>query len=224
MNFFPDPPAGPGPDEHREPRRPDWSGAPVDVVPAVVPVELVIGRSDTVAVLLTGLRAFPTGVEMNLAVRVHPDTPFGPLGRGRPGDFAALYDEVFDNHHGLVGDTEWEAGRLKWGVELADGRRATNVDLDPWSERYAAGEHPGEDDDWTPDHPVLHGGGGGGSDRAVDRSYWLWPLPPAGRLGVVCQWPARGIAQTVHDLDADLVREAAARARPLWPDAGPARP
>jgi hypothetical protein len=34
----------------------------------------------------------------------------------------------------------------------------------------------------------------------------------------VCEWERRGIAQTVHDLDADVIRDAADRARPLWPE------
>jgi hypothetical protein len=33
---------------------------------------------------------------------------------------------------------------------------------------------------------------------------------------VACEWPAQGIDHTVHDLDAQLFLDAAARARPLW--------
>ena len=41
---------------------------------------------------------------------------------------------------------EWQAGRLKWGFELADGQRVTNVDPSAWLEqpnklRYRLGQH-----------------------------------------------------------------------------------
>jgi hypothetical protein len=50
--------------------RPAWKGAPEDVLPGVVPVELILGRSDSTVVMLTGMRAFPTGLSMRLGVRV----------------------------------------------------------------------------------------------------------------------------------------------------------
>ena len=53
--------------------------------------------------------------------------------------------------------------------------------------------------------------------RSVDRDFWLWPLPPAGRLRVVCQWLDQGIEPIVQDLDAQVFLDAAARARPVWP-------
>jgi hypothetical protein len=33
----------------------------------------------------------------------------------------------------------------------------------------------------------------GAGDQYADRDYWLWPLPPAGRLRVACQWLEQGI-------------------------------
>ena len=208
MDFFPPLPEPAEFDEPDEQPQPAWSGAPDDVLPGVVPVELVLGRSDSTVVLLTGMRAFPTGLEMHLGARVR-----GPVRR------RDLHGEVFDGpyDHGMHAD--WQAGRLKWGFELADGRRVTNVD--PWP------EPPDTDDSgprpvgaqWEPDRPVLQGGGGGGGSRSVDRDYWLWPLPPAGRLLVVCQWPDQGIETTSQELDAGPFLEAARRARPLWPPA-----
>jgi hypothetical protein len=107
-------------------------------------------------------------------------------------------------------DADWQVGRLKWGFEFADGRRVTN--LHPWP------PYPDERDPaWEPDHPALIGGGGGGGDRYVDVDYWLWPLPPAGRLRVACQWLEQGIEMSTHDLETDPFREAAARAKPIWP-------
>lgn len=135
MNFFPDPPDPPGEDEDEYPQ-PVWMGPPGDVLPGVVPVELVLGRSATTVVALTGMRAFPTGLQMNLAVRV----------RGRVAR-RDLNSEVFDGPYDHDMDAQWQAGRLKWGFELADGRRATNVD--PWPKQpnqdHSRPHHP---DDW----------------------------------------------------------------------------
>jgi hypothetical protein len=209
MDFFPAPVDWPEPEEHKQPV---WSGPPEDMLPGVVPVELVLGRSDTAVVFLTGVRAFPSGLAFQLSVRVR--------GRSRHRD---LNSDVFTDAPNAHRESDWQATRLKWGFQLADGQRVTNVDPSPWMERRKPDQHrPHEVDDrgWEPDHPVLHGGGGGGSSHAVDRDYWLWPLPPAGPLRVVCQWPSRGISQTVTDLDADPFLQAAARARPLWPPDG----
>ena len=192
-------------DEAEEPPQPVWMGRPEDMIPGVVPVELVIGRSETTAVLLTGVRAYPTGLAMTLGVRVR-----GPLRR------RDLHSEVFDGPYDHDMDRDWQKRRLKWGFELADGRRATNVD--PWPEPPEHSHSAGDWAGWTPDRPVLQGGGGGGGSRSVDRDQWLWPLPPAGPLSVVCQWLEQGIETTVHRLDAEPLVAAAGRARPVWQD------
>ena len=107
VDFFP---ASPGPpDEPDDHPQPVWANPPEDVLPGVVPVELVLGRSSSTVVLLTGMRAYPSGLQMDLGVRVR-----GPLGR------RDLGSEVFDGpfRHGMGSD--WQARRLKWGFELAD--------------------------------------------------------------------------------------------------------
>jgi len=208
MDFFPDQQDVPLGGEDAEPRQPVWLNPPDDMLAGVVPVELVLGRSESTAVLLTGVRAFPVGLGMKLGVRVR-----GRIGR------RDLHAQVFDGPYTDATDAAWQAGRLKWGFELADGRRVTNVDVNPLMEQPNQDHHrPHDADDWAwePDHPVLSGGGGGGSLRSSNRDYWLWPLPPAGRLRVVCQWPARGIELSVHDLDAAPFLQAAERAEPVW--------
>jgi hypothetical protein len=203
MEFFPVY-VGSGDDDEPEPTAvPVWMAAPEDVVPGIVPVELVLGRSRTAAVLLTGIRAFPSGLSMTLGVRLRD--------RPRRGDLNA---EIFDGPYQHDMGAEWQAGRLKWGFELSDGRRVTNVDPTIWDDD----NHRWDDPTWEPDRPQLSGGGGGGGDRSVDREYWLWPLPPAGRLRAVCQWLDQGIDLSVHDLDAQPFLDAAARAVPLWPE------
>lgn len=41
---------------------------------------------------------------------------------------------------------------------------------------------------------------------------WVEPLPPTGPLGLLCEWPAKGIPETRVDLDGRAVRDAASRA------------
>lgn len=119
MDFFPGPPDPPDDAGLQEPPQPVWMNAPEDVLPGVVPIELVLGRSESTVVMLTGVRAFPTGLQMNLAVRVR-----GAAGR------RDLHSEVFDGPYSHEMDAAWQARRLKWGFELSDGQRVTNVD--PW--------------------------------------------------------------------------------------------
>jgi len=101
------------------------------MLPGVVPVELILGRSVSTVVILTGMRAFLTGVDMRLGVRVR-----GPVPR------RDLHAELFDAPDTDDGDADWHAGRLKWGFELADGRRITNVlatELRPTGPQVGAG-------------------------------------------------------------------------------------
>lgn len=198
MNFFPDITPPPVQDDFDDPVTPVWAGAPEDVLAGVVPVEVVLGRSENTAVLLTGMRAFPTGLSMRLSVRVR-----GRLGR------RDLHAEAFDGHYAHDVDVDWLARRLKWGFEFADGRRATNIDSYPL---------PPDPDDptWEPDRPVLMGGGGGGSPRSVDRDYWLWPLPPAGTLRIACEWLDQGIELSVQEVPLQPILAAAKRAKSIW--------
>jgi hypothetical protein len=104
---------------------------------------------------------------------------------------------------------------LRFGVEFADGGRATSLDI-------LARRDPGHDPEATPAPPVMsHLGGGGGGGR-WSHDVWIWPLPPPGRLTFACEWPALEIPLTRVDVDAETVRAAARRAQVLWPDAGPA--
>jgi len=170
--------------------RPDWTSPPEDVLPAVIAVDRVLARSDRAVVALSAVRAFPTGVAFGLAVwvRGYDDDDWAGMPRG-----------VFPGRR----VTEYT---FRFGVELADGRRASNL------------VRPHCDDAQDPDGPVLifSGGASGGPEGQVQFDLWLWPLPPPGRLRVVCEWPAYDIAETSVELDATELVDAAARARPVW--------
>jgi len=72
-----------------------------------------------------------------------------------------------------------------------------------------------------PEPPVLAFSGGrsnGGDDElAGSGSLWLWPLPEAGDLRIVAQWPALGIDESSVTLDGGQLRAAAAGAKEFWP-------
>jgi hypothetical protein len=97
MSFFELPPSRPP----SEPRMPVWSRGPEGMVPGVVPVALLMARTNTHAVLVDGLLVYPTGFDFDLAVRRRPGHP-----RHRPHP------------------REWHELRLE--VRFADGRSADN--------------------------------------------------------------------------------------------------
>ena len=199
MTFFPPDPAIPEPEESESPRMP-WWGAPEDELPAMLPVAELLAVTDHAAVVLAGVAVYSGGVEFRIE---------GHLRRGdlSAEDWRALCEALIE-HHPYGGD---RSARLRLGVELGDGEqvladRPFSWDIDP---------------DAEPQGHVLTrtGGGGGGGGRTytyTDR-LWLWPLPPAGALDLVLQWPAIGIGETRLSLPAAEILDAARRARPFWP-------
>jgi hypothetical protein len=178
-------------------RQPVWLGPPANVLPGMVPVELLIARNDQTAVAVTGIRAYPTGFGFTLSLSLRAYPPAGPQDPYPPFDPPFEGDQIPDAF-------------LRLGVQFADGAKATNLP------RY---DLP-HDDDTEPTPPVLtaHGGRGGGGGRAWEMDRWVWPLPPAGPLAFVCEWPAHQIGESRVELDARSVRQAAERAVTLWPD------
>ena len=179
-------------------RRPAWYEPPADVVPGIVPVELILTRTSERAIGLTGIRAYPTGFACTLHLR---------LRRIIPGEQSFFGTGMFDM---LELDPAGELADyyLRFGVGFADGRKATNL-----QQRHDFDEGP------APDPPTLRLVRWEGYDRlAWEVDVWVWGLPPAGPLAFVCEWPARGIPESRVEIDAGLVLEAAGRAVPIWPD------
>jgi len=164
---------------------------PDNELPGVIPVSLVLGRTANVVVALTSAQVFSTGISLSITARL----------RDSEGDHR-LFQEVHGHSRG--GDQE---PQLLLGVGFADGRTATNL-----SGRLA--HMLTESDD---DSPLLVSGSGGGDERKVDVSFWLWPLPSQGDLTLVCAWPSRGIAETHTVLPAEAIATASAAVQELWP-------
>ncbi len=205
-SFFPEVPDRPGvDDDHDSPiASPAWQGPPRHVRPGVAELSEIMGRSETTVVLLEGARAHPEGVVLRLVVVVRE------TGREARRRLSSHLERV----HGRGQLDLWlPPGGLRWGVQLADGRRVTSLDESPWA-LLPDGADPA---DWTPDHPVLEGLGRPSARADTwSREVWLWPLPPPGLVRVVCAWEDRGIAETDVQVDAGPLRAAASRAEPLW--------
>jgi len=173
-----------------EPRMPVWSRGPVDMVPGVVPVALLVARTGTHAVLVTDLRAYPTGLEFTLT------------GRPRPGQSDPQpHDPVIERHNRFAYRNLWLE------LRLADGRTAS-ANPRRWPRTFETEQ---------PDPPFLYSHGAGGSERGWRSPHWLWGLPPPGPLAFVCRWPADQDPVSGAEIDAGLVLEAADRATTVWP-------
>jgi hypothetical protein len=174
---------------------PAWLGPPHNVLPGIAPVELIIARTNETVVAIAGIRVYPEGFGFTLSLRLRT------VSVREEQQFPYLLDRVAFEGDALPDEF------LRFGVQFADGRKATNLDRPPYDPEGQA-----------PDRPVLHQHGGGGGGATWDMEYWVWPLPPAGPFAFVCEWPGRGIGESRAEIDAGLIVEAAGRAVTLWPD------
>ena len=171
-------------------RIPAWLRPPENMIPGVVPVELVVARTDTHAVLVTHLRAYPTGLAFTLTGQPRPDRSDPPR-----------HDPVRDRRHRFTYHNLWLE------LRFADGR-TVSTDSRRWPRTFETEQ---------PDPPFLYYHGAGGSERGWRSPHWLSGLPPPGPLAFVCQWPAGQNPSSRVEIDAELVLEAADRAVPVWP-------
>lgn len=193
MSDFFEPP--PRVDREPEPSH-DWEGPPDAVVPVTVPIEKVVAKNAETAVYLASATAYPTGFEFDVfVVTADRESPLDPF---------RLEYRMLAEHAGEI-----PPGQLRLGFLFADGSKATNT-----------GRNSGwyDESDGPPDGPYMSGhGGGGGSDRNSHGSFWVWPLPPPGKLEFVCEWPAAEIPPTRLELDASTIVAAASRSQAVPP-------
>lgn len=190
MSFFE--PLPPLPEPSPQPPTPEWFGPPENVLPASFPLDLVLTRTDDLALAVHSGRAYERGFEFTLAIYTRKQR---------------------DRHDPMLG---WHAARqtgmddhvLRFGIAFADGRKATVFDQHRW---WGDPENP-----QVPDI-VLSQRGGGGGGRNWDFKFWAWPLPPDGELAFVAEWPSEGVELVRAETDSSVVRDAAAHATTLWP-------
>ena len=97
-----------------------------------------------------------------------------------------------------------EPGDFPVSVRFSDGRTAIS------------GRPRG---DFEPPGPILQSRGGGGTSHS--QLFQWWPLPPAGPLEFICQWPVYGIGETRTGIDGQLILDAARRSVRLWREDDP---
>ena len=176
-----------------------WAGRrEAAVIGKTVALNLVIGRSDKAALWIPALTASADGFEFGLELRHDlEEEEFG--------------HPFFFDHHPRRRRRTSEGGLdpelLRFGVQFSDGRKATNIDSHIPS-------RTGRDN--PADGPVLMGRGGGGGQGRWRQDFSVSPLPPAGPLAFVCEWPIAAIPETRNEIDSALVRDAASEAVLLW--------
>ena len=193
MSFFEPPPPPPDPPQDAPPT-PEWFGPPENILPASFPLDLVLVRTDELALVAHSGRAYANGFEFTLGLHTR-----------KPRHGPARHPLMGWHHEGFDDET------LRFGIAFADGRKATIFDPRPW---WGDPEQSA-----TPEIVLMQRGGGGGG-ASWEFGFWAWPLPPTGPIAFVAEWPSEGIALTRAEVDSDVVRDAATRAVELW-DAGP---
>lgn len=108
-----------------------------------------------------------------------------------------------------------DAQDLNFGVQFPDGTKVTT--LRPYVPEVDYGL-PGDLDEADEPRYGLEAGGGGGSDSQMTWDYFLWPIPGPGQITIVCAWRHYDLPESSTVLDTQIIREAATRARPLWPE------
>jgi hypothetical protein len=195
VSFFEPPP----PSTERQPpgRQPAWVAPPENEIGAAVPLRLLFATTDKLAVAIIDAVAYTTGFALRLAIRFHPEAAeFDP------------HELMRQLHGGMRGST---ADGLRFGVEFADGRKATNL-----GPRRPPSEEP-------PEISLAHHGGGGGGNRGWQTGYWIYPLPPPGPMTLAMAWSGRDIPEETHTIDAAPIIGAAAESIILWEDNRPVR-
>lgn len=180
---------------------PPWSGPPDSELGVAVPLREILVSDPRVVIALVDCVAFSNGFEFWIAVRSREDIDSRQMGFGPP----------------HPGGSEPEKG-LQLGVQFADGRAAATGEHPSreWMAQmkmHAEGREPG-----LGDGPILGPMSAGGGGKRWDFRYWVWPLPPPGKLTFTCEWPSRSLALTAHEVDASEIRRAGSASTTVWGD------
>jgi hypothetical protein len=181
----------PKPRERRRQLRRDEYGRPTLTLPSYLAEPALIAESEEAAVIVQGIACYPDG----FAFRLEAIKRYAP-----PED-----DPPEEEPFGLWARPPENLARF--GIGYSDGRRAT---LD-----RARFGHLGDD---SADIAIVQQGGSGGAGHFFS-DFWVQPLPPAGPVTFAVEWEAAGIPETLHTIEGQLFRDAAGRARPVFPDA-----
>jgi len=171
---------------------------PHNEVPYTVPAQVMLAHTDELAVFVSELSVYSTG--LTFALRLAQHSSFADQ---------HLLDAWLRPPHLVGKDRPW------FGVEYADDRFTVH---DSWAADDPAVATLAEvakrrGDRW----PVLKPMGGRGRTGRYEVDFFLSPLPPPGDLRFVFAWPSRDLAESSAIVDADEIARAAGRVRQLWP-------
>ncbi len=185
------------------PPPPPFSGPPGSELGVTVPMRVVLASDPTIVIALTDCAAYSNGFEFLVAVRSKEDLDHRLLGFGPPIPPGAKEpDSLFRITVRFADGRSASSGQRVPGLELMDYYLAKRDGLEPK----------------LPKGPVLMPRSGGGGGKRWDFHYWVWPLPPDGNLTLTCEWPARGMPLTEHELDGAAIRRAGESSPDLWRD------
>jgi hypothetical protein len=166
-----------------------WVPPAGDFLPAVVPIEDCLVRSDHACVAIESVAGWPAGITLTVVVVLREDLAVGE----------ALPQVVRHPAH----QEEVTENSLLFGVAFSDGTAATNVDRLEHDRRLTSG-------------PTLDPGATQAGKRSLRQQVHLRPLPPEGPLMFVVRWLDRGIEETTLQVESGPLRSAAERARQIW--------
>jgi hypothetical protein len=201
----------PEPPQPPMPKPPAWAGPPRDVRGAVVATELLLARTDNVAIVLSQALVYRTGCLLTIEVAT----------RKRNLNQDDWYDLFFAVHdEARMPSRRWDR-LLRLGLRYPDGTTVTNLDplitrkpdADPLDPLDPPGPPVGPGLSWYP-----FSSHGGRFDPHIQGALWLWPLPPAEPLQFAVEWPIAGIDLTIVELDGAELAAAATRSTGYWPD------
>jgi hypothetical protein len=181
---------------------PPWVQPPESELGVAVPLREVLASDEGVVIGLIDCVAYSTGFEFRIAVRSKRDLDSAEMGFGPPPPYGPDRSDR----------------ELTFGIRFADGSAALTGGR-PGPELMAQWRMHAEGREPSPsDGPLLMPRGGGGGGKRYDFTYWVWPLPPEGKLTFLCEWRARGLGPTSHEVDAAAIRRAGASSKSVWSD------
>jgi hypothetical protein len=192
------PPVDPPPFEPVEHK--PWWGPPPNELGVSVPLRSVLARTEELVVALLDAVAYTTGLSFRLTVKRR---------REPPDSFDAWFRDPLGLHERFSSGDALPDDLLRLGVLFSDGRKATTTG---GVSTFGRTERPSG--------PVLTPGDSSGGGGEWESTLWLWPLPPAGPLALVVEWPSEGIEETRQEVEAQPLLDAGRASERLWPDEG----
>jgi len=166
---------------------------PANEIPGLLPLREVLGRSDSVIVVLRDMHVYTNGVSINV------------VARGPPGHHPSFITmpPLMAERRGLPTPT-YSPMRLQ--VVFEGGTEATALSTEELRQRL----------DEVADQPVLRDSRGSGTPDAMDYPYWLTPAPTRA-VTIKFAWPEQGLPATELNIDQAALRRASQEAMELWP-------